>query len=299
MFFLQSLSVFSFVFEILALFLSFYLKNTKIFFLALALLSFRLIYLYSSIYQAHLFVSLFLPFVFLLFIITQNGILVFDKINLNKIFILLFTLFLSLFLSKSTVFNGSLGSFELGIFHPISTISFLCFLAEILFLLFLNLRTKEWYLLAAFIASYIQFLFIPSLQASYFEFSSLIFVFYLGFKTYKNAFYDSSVGLKNYKALKRFCLGKEGMFLGILHFENLPSSFLKKMAKFIQTSLKTKVFFHQNQFICILKNEKDSEKLEKIKNTLLNSSLSKSENFNIHISVAKYEKSLEESLKEN
>ncbi|EOH2692710.1 hypothetical protein ACLW7O_001711, partial [Campylobacter jejuni] len=54
----------SFIFEISALVLSFYFKNSKIFFLTLVLLGAKLPYFYTSFFQANLFVALFLPMIF-------------------------------------------------------------------------------------------------------------------------------------------------------------------------------------------------------------------------------------------
>lgn len=79
MFLLDFLISLSFIFEISALVLSFYFKNSKIFFLTLVLLGAKLPYFYTSFFQANLFVALFLPMVFTLFCLGKHHALILNK----------------------------------------------------------------------------------------------------------------------------------------------------------------------------------------------------------------------------
>lgn len=264
---LNSLATLSFVFELLALALAFYLKDTRIFFISLALLCARTTYLYASLYQAHLFVSLFLPFVFVLFVLLKNSILVFDKANLSKIAVLIFVGILALFLSKSTSFNDILSHNVLFTsFKPISQSAFILAGIEFFFLLVWGFYKKEMHFVFAFVFLFLQFIFQSTWsKASFFEFASIFFVFYLLYHSFKLAFFDTLTKLPNQKALKRYILGKEKLLIGALHFENFEELKLKqkkllfkKIAKILKKQDKNiKIFSINETFILVFNQEKD------------------------------------------
>lgn len=262
---LNSLAPICLVFELLALFLSYYLKDSRIFFIALALLCARTTYLYASLYQAHLFVSLFLPFVFMLFVVLKKSVLVFEKKSLVKVAVLVFVGILALFLSKSTNFNASMDEtlFELPFFSPISSVSFIFFVVELLFLVLWGILKSEIHFTIAFALVFVQFLFSWGIAGGFFEFSSLFFVCYLVWHTYKSLYFDTLTKLPNQKALKRMLLGLDDYILGALRLQGLnglnPKQeriLLRKIAKILKKQNKSvRVFRVDEDFIFVFKNE--------------------------------------------
>ncbi|EAL7253133.1 hypothetical protein DUH79_08295, partial [Campylobacter jejuni] len=107
MFLLDFLISLSFIFEISALVLSFYFKNSRIFFLTLVLLGAKLPYFYTSFFQANLFVALFLPMVFTLFCLGKHHTLILSKKNIASITTLIFIGILSIILPRNTTFNSA------------------------------------------------------------------------------------------------------------------------------------------------------------------------------------------------
>ena len=267
-FIFNSLAPICFVFELLALFLSFYLKDSRIFFITLALLCARFTYLYASLYQAHLFVSLFLPFIFVLFVVLKKSILVFEKKSLVKLAVLVFVGILALFLTKNTNFNEGMSRalFDLSFFTPISGVSFIFFVTEFLFLLLWGILKNELHFTFAFVLAFIQFLFASNIQNSFFEFTSLFFVCYLVWHSYKSLYFDTITKLPNQKALKRMLLGLESYFLGGLRLEDLSGLnpkqekiLLKKIAKILKKQdKKVRVFRVDNDFIFVFKGESEN-----------------------------------------
>ena len=266
--FLNSLTPICLVFELLALALSFYLKDSRIFFIALALLCARTTYLYASLYQAHLFVSLFLPFVFMLFVVLKKSVLVFEKKSLVKLAVLGFVGILALFLSKSTNFNASMDEqlFTLPFFNPISSVSFIFFVVEFVFLLLWGILKGEIHFTIAFLLVFVQFLFGVSIQSGFFEFSRLFFVCYMVWHTYKSLYFDTLTKLPNQKALKRTLLGLESYILGALRLQGLnglnPKQervLLKKIAKILKRQDKSvRVFRVDEDFIFVFKNASEN-----------------------------------------
>lgn len=264
----NSLAPICFVFELLALFLSYYLKDSRIFFIALALICARCTYLYTNPYQAHLFVSLFLPFVFMLFVVLKKSVLVFERKSLVKVAVLFFVGVLALFLSKNTYFNASMQEslFEVPFFSPISSVSFVFFVVEFLFLLLWGILKSEIHFTIAFALVFVQFLFNVGIQSSFFEFASLFFVCYLVWHTYKSLYFDTSTKLPNQKALKRMLLGFEDYFLGALRLQGLSGLnpkqervLLKKIAKILKKQdKKVPVFRVDGDFIFVFKSKNEN-----------------------------------------
>ncbi len=266
--FLNSLAPICLVFELLALALGYYLKDSRIFFIALALLCARITYLYASLYQAHLFVSLFLPFVFMLFVVLKKSVLVFEKKSFVKLAVLGFVGILALFLSKSTNFNATMDEslFAVPFFSPISSVSFIFFVVEFIFLLLWGILKSEIHFTIAFALVFVQFLFSASIQSGFFEFSSLFFVCYLVWHTYKSLYFDTFTKLPNQKALKRTLLGLDSYILAALRLQGLgglkPKQeriLLKKIAKILKKQDKNvRVFRVDEDFVFVFKNESEN-----------------------------------------
>lgn len=248
--------------EILALALSFYFKKSKIFFIVLALLCSRSLYLFSSLYQAHVFNFLFLPFVFMLFCVLRSTELIFEKQNLNKLAVLLFVGVLALFLSKNTNFNAALGEklFSVDLFFtPLSDFSFIFFLILFVFLAFFTFFKKEIYLLSAFFLAFLQFLFETSSKSYFFEFASLVFVYKILYENYLLAYFDPLTKFGNFKAMQRFLVGLKNCSFGIMRIENLdkldPKTtkiVLKKISKILKhQDFKYQIFMKDKDFVFI------------------------------------------------
>ncbi|TBR79131.1 hypothetical protein DU473_07385 [Campylobacter novaezeelandiae] len=262
MFFLEFLSFSSLIFEILALFLSFYFKNTKIFFINFAFIFFKLFYFYASTFQVHLFTSLFLPFIFFILSLKKQNDLIFDKKNISIVVFFLLISILGLVLIKNTEFNASMLNFHLfSFFNPISELSLIFFIFELIFLSFICFKKKEFFYIIAFIGTYIQFLFNSTLKVSYFELSSIVFCIYLLHQTYKNIFFDPLTKFPNEKKLMYFIKGKKEFSIALLHFtefkftkESYKKLILKQIAKTLKY-LKAKIFIVENDFVFIFKDE--------------------------------------------
>ncbi|TQR40032.1 hypothetical protein DMB95_09155 [Campylobacter sp. MIT 12-8780] len=259
---LNSLAMLSFVFELFALFLSFYFKNSRIFFITLALLCMRFVYVYASLYQAHLFVCLFLPFVFVLFALLPASNLVLEKRNLSKIAILIFVLILGFFLSKNTNFNAALSTKLFENLDFVSDIAFVFFLVLFMFFLIWCVLKAQIYLSVAFVLSFVQFLF--GLDAyPFFEFASLFFVLYMFYHSYKIMYFDLVTKLPNQKSLKRYLIGLENYQIFILHFNELEAMqekyaliLLKAIAKLLRKNFKNyKIFSVDKDFVFVVNDE--------------------------------------------
>ncbi|MBK1964339.1 hypothetical protein [Campylobacter novaezeelandiae] len=262
MLFLEFLNFTSLIFEILALFLSFYFKNTKIFFITFAFVFFKLFYFYASTFQAHLFTSLFLPFTFFIFSLKKQNELIFDKKNISIVVFFLLISILGLVLTKSTDFNASMLNFHLfNFFNPISELSLIFFIFEFVFLSFVCFKKREFFYIIAFIGAYIQFFFNSALKISYFELSSIVFCIYLIYQAYKNTFFDPLTKFPNEKKLAHFIKGKKEFSIALLHFteleftkESYKKLILKQIAKILKR-LKATIFIVENDFIFIFKDE--------------------------------------------
>lgn len=256
-------SILSIICEIFSLFLAFYFKNTKIFFPSLCLIQARFVYFYTSVFQAHLFNSLFLPLIFCFLVLRKDTLLILDKKNISAVLALFFIIILGVFLAPNTNFNSSLLDFHfLSFFKPMSELGLVFFIFMALVLLIKSLKTKEFYLLFAFFGMYFQFLFENTF--AFFEFASLIFVFHLLYKVYKNAFFDSLTFLPNAKNLSRFVKGKDYYIIALLHFKELERTkeayvklILKKIAKILRR-FKARIFIVDYDFILIFKDKNEA-----------------------------------------
>ncbi|MFQ6342391.1 hypothetical protein [Campylobacter sp. VTCC 70190] len=260
MFLLQTLSVFSVFFEILALALAFYFKHTRIFFLTLSLFIFHMPYLYTSTLQAHLFVFLFLPLIFFLLSVKQMGKLIVEQKNLSSVILLIFIAFLSFFLSKNTAFNSANLSFHFlsfSFFKPLSELGFLFFIFMGAVLIIKAFKSKEFYLFLAFLGANLQFLFESFWGFAYFELASLIFCIFLIYRAYQITFFDTLTKLPNEKNLHRFIKGRASYTIALLHFnefkdtqESYSKLILKQIAKILKR-FKAKIFIVEKDFILI------------------------------------------------
>lgn len=289
--FLNSLMPISLVFELICIVLSYYFKDSRVFFIALMLFLSHFIYLFTPLYQAHLFVSLFVPLIFVLFVVMRRGILVFERRNLNKVALLFFGALLSFILSKTTTFNASLQErlFEMPFFQPFSDMSFVFFLAECVFLALWGFLKGEFYFLVGFVLAFVQFLCADFAKASFFEFASLFFVLYLIYHSYKSLYFDTLTRLPNQKALKRRLLGLENVILGAAKFSlNLAPKNEKKLWRKIAKSLKTQApeaFFVDGNFVFIFSSENEARStLDTIKRGFESISL-KNDSFHFNITT--------------
>lgn len=264
---LKTLPSMTLVFNILALFLAYFFKQNKIFFLLLLILCARALSLVASEYQAHLFISVFLPFSFVLFVFLQDSKLVFERINFIKFAYLAFMGFVALILSTSTNFNASITSEIFGLstqfFKPISELSFCVFWAGMIFLLFSYFKNNDFHFLLAYIGLNVQFLFYNNVDLGYYEFASLVFIVFLAYKAYKIAFFDSITNLPNLKALRRYSQGLENFHLAIIELKNLNSIcsengikmqefILNSFAKILKKALHTRIFKDERDFFIII-----------------------------------------------
>ncbi|MBM0636857.1 hypothetical protein LNU06_01580 [Campylobacter sp. VicNov18] len=254
----------SLIFELLALILSFYFKNSKIFFLTLVLLSAKIPYFYASLFQANLFVSLFLPMIFTLFCLKAYPALILSNKNIVSLISIVFINILSLILPKNTAFNSANLDFHFISFHffkPVNELGFLFFLIGTFLIVIKTLKSKETYLLLAFLGAYLQFFLQEGTKTKYFEFASLIFCFYFINHIYKIAFFDPLTKLPNKKSLIRFTKGKNNYTIALLHFNELKQTqesyvklILKQIAKILKR-FKAKIFIVENDFILIFNNK--------------------------------------------
>ncbi|TKX28560.1 hypothetical protein [Campylobacter estrildidarum] len=266
MFFLDFLTYFSLIFEFLALFLAFYFKNTRIFFITLALLVLHLPYFFSSVFQAHLFVSLFLPLIFILLCVKKISNNILEKANISSFAIIIFIGILGFILPNNTNFNASSLDFHLNIpfFSPISDLAFLFFVIFGLVLIIQSFKRKEYFLLLAFISANFQFLFDFFCSVKYFEFASLFFCFLILHKSYKILFFDPLTKLPNEKKLIHYIKGKNHYIIALLHFSELEYTqesytklILKQIAKILKR-FKAKIFIQNNDFVLIFNDNNEA-----------------------------------------
>ncbi|EAJ1254038.1 hypothetical protein A0Y59_02355 [Campylobacter lari] len=268
---LSFLPSFSLVLEFLALFLAYFFKQNKIFFLLLLILCARALSLVASEYQAHLFISVFLPFSFVLFVFLQDSRLVFERINLVKFAYLAFMGFVALILSTSTNFNASITSEIFGLstqfFKPISELSFCVFWVGMIFLLFSYFKNNDFHFLLAYMGMSVQFLFYNSVDLGYYEFASLVLIGFLVYKAYKIAFFDTLTNLPNLKALRRYAQGLENFHLALIEVKNINEIYHQKdskmgefimheFARILKKALHARVFKDdKDYFIIVFENE--------------------------------------------
>ena len=284
------LVVLSVICEIFALFLAFYFKNTRIFFLSLCLIEARFVYFYASIFQAHLFNSLFLPLIFCFLSLKKETKLIFDKKNISAVLALFFMGILAVFLSQNTNFNSSVLNFHFlnpNFFEPMNELGLIFFIFMAFILALKCLKTREFYLFFAFFGMYFEFLFENAFM--FFEFASLIFIFYLLHDIYKNAFFDSLTLLPNIKNLNRFVRGKEFYIIALLHFNELQQAkesyiklILKKIAKILHR-FKAKIFIVDYDFVLIFKDKETALKHLAYLESLLKNTEFKLENENFKL----------------
>ncbi|EGK8090591.1 diguanylate cyclase [Campylobacter lari] len=317
---LSFLPSFSLVLEFLALFLAYFFKQNKIFFLLLLILCARALSLVASEYQAHLFISVFLPFSFVLFVFLQDSKLVFERINLVKFAYLTFMGFVALILSASTNFNASITSEILGLstqfFKPISELSFCVFWVGMIFLLFSYFKNNDFHFLLAYMGLSVQFLFYNSVDLGYYEFASLVLIGFLVHKAYKIAFFDTLTNLPNLKALRRYAKGLENFHLALIEVKNINEIYHQKglkmgefimheFARILKKALHARVFKDdKDYFIIVFENENIAfvqSKLQMLENFMQKYSFEfKEQNAKLEIKLCLSSKNenIEESLKQ-
>ncbi|ECW8954680.1 diguanylate cyclase [Campylobacter lari] len=317
---LSFLPSFSLILEFLALFLAYFFKQNKIFFLLLLILCARALSLVASEYQAHLFISVFLPFSFVLFVFLQDSKLVFERINLIKFAYLAFMGFIALILSTSTNFNASITSEIFGLstqfFKPISELSFCVFWVGMIFLLFLYFKNNDFHFLLAYMGLSVQFLFYNNVDLGYYEFASLVLIGFLVYKAYKIAFFDTLTNLPNLKALRRYAQGLENFHLALIEVKNINEIYHQKgskmgefimheFARILKKALHARVFKDdKDYFIIVFENENIAfvqSKLQMLENFIQKYSFElKEQNAKLEIKLCLSSKNenIEESLKQ-
>ncbi|MFG5208858.1 nucleotidyl cyclase domain-containing protein [Campylobacter lari] len=317
---LKTLPSMTLVFNILALFLAYFFKQNKIFFLLLLILCARALSLVASEYQAHLFISVFLPFSFVLFVFLQDSKLVFERINLIKFVYLAFMGFVALILSTSTNFNASITSEIFGLstqfFKPISELSFCVFWAGMIFLLFSYFKNNDFHFLLAYMGLNVQFLFYNNVDLGYYEFASLVLIGFLAYKAYKIAFFDTLTNLPNLKALRRYSQGLENFHLAIIELKNLNSIcskngikmqefILNSFAKILKKALHTRIFKDERDFFIIIFEDENvafiQSKLQSLENFMQKYTFEfkeQSAKLEIKLCLSSKNENIEDSLKQ-
>ncbi|WP_139452769.1 hypothetical protein [Campylobacter armoricus] len=317
---LSFLPSFSLVLEFLALFLAYFFKQNKIFFLLLLILCARALSLVASEYQAHLFISVFLPFSFVLFVFLQDSKLVFERINLIKFAYLAFMGLVALILSTSTNFNASITSEIFGLsiqfFKPISELSFCVFWVGFVFLLFSYFKNNDFHFLLAYMGLSVQFLFYNNVDLGYYEFASLVLIGFLVYKAYKIAFFDTLTNLPNLKALRRYAQGLENFHLALIEVKNINEIYHQKslkMGEFImhefvrilKKALHARVFKDdKDYFIIVFENENMAfvqSKLQMLENFMQKYTFEfkeQSAKLEIKLCLSSKNENIEESLKQ-
>ncbi|MBX1886769.1 diguanylate cyclase [Campylobacter peloridis] len=317
---LKTLPSMTLAFNFLALFLAYFFKQNKIFFLLLLILCARALSLVASEYQAHLFISVFLPFSFVLFVFLQDSKLVFERINLIKFAYIAFMGLIALILSTSTNFNANITSEIFGIssqfFKPISELSFCVFWVGFVFLLFSYFKNNDFHFLLAYMGLNVQFLFYNNIDLGYYEFASLVLIGFLAYKAYKIAFFDSVTNLANLKALRRYAQGLENFHLALIEVKNIneichqnglkTSEFIMhEFAKILKKALHARIFKDdKDYFIVIFENESVAfvqSKLQMLENFMQKYSFEfKEQNIKLEIKLCLSSKNenVEDSLKQ-
>ncbi|AJC85779.1 hypothetical protein [Campylobacter sp. RM16704] len=317
---LSFLPSFSLVLEFLALFLAYFFKQNKIFFLLLLILCARALSLVASEYQAHLFISVFLPFSFVLFVFLQDSKLVFERINLIKFAYLAFMGLVALILSTSTNFNASITSEIFGLsiqfFKPISELSFCVFWVGFVFLLFSYFKNNDFHFLLAYMGLSVQFLFYNNVDLGYYEFASLVLIGFLVYKAYKIAFFDTLTNLPNLKALRRYAQGLENFHLALIEVKNINEIYHQKslkmgefimheFARILKKALHARVFKDdKDYFIIVFENENMAfvqSKLQMLENFMQKYTFEfkeQSAKLEIKLCLSSKNENIEESLKQ-
>lgn len=317
---LKTLPSMTLVFNILALFLAYFLKQNKIFFLLLLILCARALSLVASEYQAHLFISVFLPFSFVLFVFLQDSKLVFERINLIKFAYLAFMGLVALILSTSTNFNASITSEIFGLsthfFTPISELSYCVFWVGFIFLLFSYFQNNDFHFLLAYMGLSVQFLFYNNIDLGYYEFASLVLIGFLVYKAYKIAFFDTLSNLPNLKALRRYAQGLENFHLALVEVKNINEIYHQnglKMGEFVlynfgrilKKALHARIFKDDKDcFIIVFENENIAfvqSKLQMLENFIQKYTFELKEQkakLDIKLCLSSKNENLEESLRQ-
>jgi len=301
---------FSIVFEICALILALSLNYSRIFLLTLALILAKFSYLNSSIYQANIFIFLFLPLIFWILCFKKEKSLIFERENLISFCVLFVFIILALILPHNLNFISILldsNSINFLFFKPINSLALLFFMLIFVLLCLKTLKSKENYILLAFVLTFVQFFFQNIWAQKHFEFASLLFCFYILQNTYKLAFYDDLTKLGNFKKLSHHTKGKKYYIIALLHFDELylvqesyKKLILKQIAKILKR-LKTKIFIKDEDFILIFKNQNTAlDHLAYLESLLKNTELKiENEKFKPSFKIAWKENknSLEQDLK--
>lgn len=258
----------TFILEILALIIALYFKKYNIVLVCILLLSSKMIYLFSTHYQSHIYVSLFMPFVFALLVSLKKE---YDTIKclLPTSFIYILYIVLGLFLSQNTSFILNVTNKFLFKTPAISDLGLIFFIIFFIYLIvFKIIIGLERSLIFAYCGAYFEFLFFNALEKTdvgFFEFASLIFLIAIGIEGYKLAFIDALTQVFNRRAYDRTRL-KAGDVIAVCDidfFKKVNDTYghdagdmiLKGIAKILKTNVDRIFRFGGEEFVIVFKNQ--------------------------------------------
>ena len=258
----------TFILEILALIIALYFKKYNIIAICILLLSSKMIYLFSTHYQAHIYVSLFMPFVFAILISLKKE---YDTIKCLLPASLVFILYilLGVFLSQNTNFIVNVTAKFMPFSFAISDLSLAFFIVFFIYLLALRYFIFfEKSIFLAYFFAYFEFLifsFLEKTDVGFFEFSSLIFLIAIGIEGYKLAFFDALTQVFNRRAYDRTRL-KNGDVIAVCDidfFKKVNDTYghdagdviLKGIAKILKQNVSKVYRFGGEEFVIVFKNQ--------------------------------------------
>lgn len=281
-----SLPTASFILEILALIMALYFRKYNIIAITLLLLISKIVYLFSSAYQVNIFMSIFIPFMFVILLTLKKD---FDSFKSLLPLVLAFFIYiiLGIFLSQNTNFIVSVTKPFLNANLAITDISLMFSMMFFIYLCILRLFIKfqKIYFLAYFLAlfEFIFFKFFEKSDLTYFEFASLVFLISIGIEGYKLAFFDALTKVLNRRAYDRTRILQNDVLcvLDIDFFKKVNDTYghdagdfiLKEIAKILKKNLKKVFRFGGEEFVIVFKNLNIThcvDELEKIRKIIEN-----------------------------
>ena len=258
----------TFILEILALIIALYFKKYNIISVCILLISSKMIYLFATNYQAHIYTSLFMPFIFVLLVSLKKE---YDTIKclLPISFVFILYIILGIFLSQNTSFalnSTNKFLFSNSFITDLGLVFFLVFLAYLLILRFFIFFEKI--LIFAYIGAYFEFIFFQILEKTdvgFFEFASLIFLISIFLEGYKLAFFDALTQVLNRRAYDRTRLIADDVVAvcDIDFFKKVNDTYghdagdfiLKNVAKILKANVDKIYRFGGEEFIIVYKNK--------------------------------------------
>lgn len=258
----------TFILEILALIIALYFKKYNIILVCILLLSSKMIYLFSTHYQAHIYVSLFMPFIFAILISLKKE---YDTIKCLFPVSLVFFIYilLGILLSQKTDFILNVTNKFINFGFAISDLSFVFFVIFFVYLFVLRYFIFfENSIFLAYFFAYFEFLIFKILEKTdvgFFEFSSLVFLIAIGIEGYKLAFFDALTHVFNRRAYDRTRLKNTDVIAvcDIDYFKKVNDTYghdagdliLKGIAKILKQNVNKVFRFGGEEFVIVFKNQ--------------------------------------------